>query len=141
MTAGYSIRHFSLAEGVFNDVFQKIDDEFSVFEFFRLCLGTDLVDDVLRRRHGNIRRDQNLFQLVVKFVAQFIFGKQRGQFGGNVVPRLFERADDLAEKSHKTSLYTHFSRAKAVRKAVVCGNANELFAFTRIAGNILPRFS
>ena len=74
---------------ILDDVFQQIDDEFLVFEFFRLCLRADLFDDVHRRRDGDIRGNEDLFQLVVKLIADFIFGKQRVEFARNVVPRLF----------------------------------------------------
>ena len=57
----------------------------------------DFLDDLFRRAHGDVGRDQDLFELVVKFLAQLIFGKQQAQLGGDAFARLFQGVFDLSE--------------------------------------------
>ena len=97
--------HFRLAEGILYHVFEQVDDVLSVFELFFLCLLADLSDDVFRRDDGDVCGDEDLFELIVEIVAQPLC-KQGGQFGGDVVFRLFECADDLAENAHTCFLFS-----------------------------------
>src|SRR5699024_12640112 len=64
---------------------------------FRSRLLFDFLDDLFRRAHGDVGRDQDLFELVVKFLAQLIFCKQQAQLGRDAFARLFQGVFDLSE--------------------------------------------
>ena len=78
MTQGYLISGTGASSSFsFEDILQKVGDERLVFDLAADRLLFDLLDDLFRRAHGDVGRDEDLFELVVKFLASLFLANSR----------------------------------------------------------------
>lgn len=74
------VGNFRLFENIGQNSPQKFRNVCFVFELFSDCLRLHPRHDFFRRGNGNVRRNEEFLQFLIKFVAQFVFGKQNSQF-------------------------------------------------------------
>ena len=99
---GVEIEFVGVVQTVFKRVAKGFNRDFFILDLFFYHSIADAFDYLVRRRNGNIGRDESVEQIVVKVFAYFIAGEKHAKFISQPFFCLFKGVFYFAEKSHIT---------------------------------------